>query len=60
MDIKLELLSGAICDAVKENLCTLQIDVNQIVDSKATNILDEIKKVIHNDTLGDLKWLMRL
>ncbi len=57
MDIKLELLSGAICDAVKENMNTLNIDASQIVDSKAIKILGEIKDVIHNENLDDFEMI---
>ena len=57
MDIKLELLSGAICDAVRDNIYTLHIDANQIVDSKATKILNEIKAVIHNSNLDDFEMV---
>ncbi|MBQ7986689.1 MAG: hypothetical protein IJ304_05455 [Clostridia bacterium] len=57
MDIRLELLSGAICDAVRENMTTLTIDANQIVDSKATKILGEIKAVIHNNNLDDFEMV---
>jgi len=57
MDIKLELLSGAICDAVKENMNTLNIDASQIVDSKAIKILGEIKDVIHNESLDDFEMV---
>ncbi len=57
MDIKLELLSGAICDAVRENLYTLHIDADQIVDSKAAKVLGEIKEVIHNQNLDDFEMV---
>ncbi|MBR5809253.1 MAG: hypothetical protein IKY39_04025 [Clostridia bacterium] len=57
MDVKLELLSGAICDAVKENMDTLNIDASQIVNSKAIKILREIKDVIHNEKLEDFEMV---
>ncbi len=57
MDIKLELLSGAICDAVKENMNTLNIDASQIVDSKAIKILGEVKDVLHNENLDDFEMI---
>ena len=57
MDIKLELLSGFICDTIRENIDTLDIDANQIVDSKATKILGEIKNVIHNENLDDFEMV---
>ena len=53
MDIKLELLSNHICDAIRENLDTLDIDPQKIADTKATKILGEIKEVICNDELDD-------
>ena len=53
MDIKLELLSNCICDAVRENLDTLNITPKKLVETKATKILGEIKEVICNDNLDD-------
>ncbi len=57
MDIKLELLSGAICDTIRENMDTLHIDADQIVDSKAIKILGEIKEVLHNESLDDFEMV---
>lgn len=57
MDIKLELLSGAICDAIRENMHTLHINADQIVDSKAVKILGEIKEVLHNESLDDFEMV---
>ena len=53
MDIKLELLSNCICDAVRENFDTLDINPKKLIDTQATKILGEIKEVICNDELDD-------
>lgn len=53
MDIKLELLSNCICDAICENFDTLNINQKELIDTKATKILGEIKEVICNDELDD-------
>ena len=53
MDIKLELLSNCICDAVSENFDTLDINPTKLIDTQATKILGEIKEVICNDELDD-------
>ena len=53
MDIKLELLSEWVCEAVRDNFTTLNINPRKIIDTKATKILGEIKEVICNDELDD-------
>ncbi len=57
MDIKLELLQGAICDAIKNNIEKINIDADKIVDTKSTKLLSEIKKIINNDTLTDFEMV---
>lgn len=55
MDIKLELVSSAVCDAVTENLSSINIDLEKVVDTKAINILGQIKNVICNENLDDFQ-----
>lgn len=60
MDIKLELLSGFICDTIRENLDTLNINPKEIIDTQATKILGEIKDVICNDSLEDFEAIDKI
>jgi len=53
MDIKLELLSGALVDAIQEIFIIKEFDSKTLIDTKATKILGEIKEVICNDDLDD-------
>lgn len=53
MNIKLELLSGSIAEAIQEIFLMHDIDHSQLVDTKATKVLGEIKDVICDSTLDD-------
>lgn len=52
MNIKLELLQNHICDMII-NIFESNLDANQIADTKAISILNNIKKVILDDSLSD-------
>ena len=60
MDIKLELLANSICDAVRENMGTLNINPEEITDSQATKILGKIKAVICDESLDDFEAIDKI
>ena len=60
MDIKLELLANHICDTVRENIGTLNINPEEITDSQATKILGEIKAVICDESLDDFEAIDKI
>lgn len=53
MNIKLELLSGALAEAIQEIFVMKDIDHRELIDTRATKILGEIKDVICNEALDD-------
>ena len=53
MDIRLELLRESVEDFVKSNFNSLEIDADEITNTKAIKMLDEIVKVIRNDDIDD-------
>ena len=53
MDIKLELLKRRIWYMINNSLSMFEIDADEIADTTAIQVLDEIKKVIGNDDLDD-------
>ncbi|MBR4723231.1 MAG: hypothetical protein IK072_00665 [Clostridia bacterium] len=53
MNIKLELLKGAICDAVTRGLEYAEIDADEIADTTAIKVLSEIKEIISDDKKSD-------
>ena len=53
MQIKLELLKGAIFDAINEKLPYMEIDVDKIADTTAIKALSEIKEIIHDKEKED-------
>lgn len=48
MDIKLELLAGAISDAINSRIKYIDINADEIINSTALEALDEIALVIRN------------
>ena len=48
MDIKAELLAGAITDLLYQRLEGCHIDASEIADTEATKALGEIKKIIQD------------
>ncbi|MBE7028064.1 MAG: hypothetical protein E7407_03410 [Ruminococcaceae bacterium] len=53
MNIKLALLINYISDFIKDKLEDFEIDVSQIADTTATQMLTEIQKVIKNENYSD-------
>lgn len=53
MNIKLELLKGCIKDAIFQNLEYLDIDIDEIADTNAIKILEQIALVIRDPRLED-------
>ena len=53
MQLKLDLLKGGICEAVGAGLEHIEIDVSYITDTRAIQVLSEIKAIINDDTKSD-------
>ena len=53
MSIKLELSTTEIAEFIKEKLNEQAFDITQIVDTKATQILQEIQSILVNENLSD-------
>ncbi len=53
MNIKLELLKGYIADFIKNHLKDFEIDVCEIADTTAIQMLREIQKVIQDEQYSD-------
>ena len=53
MDLRDELVCQDIGRALIEYFKVVKIDYEKIVQTKALNALEEIKKIIHNDTRDD-------
>ena len=49
MHLKLELLKGAIFDAITSGLTYAEIDADKIADTTAIKALSEIKEIIHDE-----------
>jgi hypothetical protein len=53
MKLKLELLKGAIFDAVIKGLENAEIDADEIADTTAVKVLSEIKEIINDSEKSD-------
>ena len=53
MHLKLELLKGAICDAVTAGLYRIEANADKIADSTAIKVLSEIKTIVSDDKKSD-------
>ncbi|MCR4719123.1 MAG: hypothetical protein K5768_05780 [Firmicutes bacterium] len=57
MNLKFELLQGAIFDAVRQGLCyaemNSEINADEIADTTAIKALSEIKEIISDDEKSD-------
>lgn len=53
MDLKLELLTNAVCEAVKYSIADIQIDASRIIETESFMILNEIRNIIQNQELSD-------
>ncbi len=57
MNLKLELLQPYLSDGIRQYLKDLDLDVNQIVDTKATQMLEEIRSILQNTALDDFEMV---
>ena len=55
MNIKLELLKGAIFDAINEKLPYIEIDADKIADTTEIKALSEIKEIINDEEKEDFE-----
>ena len=55
MNIKLELSAEKIAEFIKESLEESNFDIAKIVDTKATQILQEIQNILANEELSDFE-----
>lgn len=53
MGIKLEIFAGAAADAVKNALSYISIDTNDVINTVALKVLNEIAEVIRNDEIEE-------
>ncbi len=53
MDIKLNIFSGAVSDAINSAIQYLHIDTNDVINSVALTALNEIQQVIQNPEIED-------
>ena len=53
MNLKLELLKGAIFDAITQGINYVEIDADRIADTTAIKILSEIKEIINAEEKED-------
>lgn len=60
MDIKLELLRGYMADYVKHHIEDFEIDANKISDSRAIEILSEIRQVIQEEGNTDFECVEKI
>ncbi len=51
MELKLELIKGAVADLVTNRIVNEEIDANRIANTKAITMLGEIQAVLQNDKL---------
>ena len=55
MDIKLELIIGAIYDIINERIGFLDIDADKIANTTAITALSEIQEIIKNEDYSDFE-----
>ena len=55
MQIKLELLKGAIFNAITSGLMYAEIDADEVADTTAIMALSEIKNIIHDGEKEDFE-----
>ncbi len=53
MDVKLDIFAGAISDAINNTIRYIHIDADEIVNSVALIVLEEIAQVIRNTEIID-------
>ena len=52
MRIKLELVRIAVADMVASGIADMDIDINKVANSRAIEILEQIRAVMQNDKLS--------
>lgn len=55
MNIKLELLKDCIYEFIDNRIDDFDIDANEIIDSRAICMLQEIQKIIKNEKYNDFE-----
>jgi len=55
MDISLELLSSTLADYIQEQLVMKNFNAKKIVDTKSTQILQEIQNILAKEELSDFE-----
>ena len=55
MNIRFELSTSAIAELIKESLEESNFDIAKIVDTKATQILQEIQNILAKEDLSDFE-----
>ena len=60
MNIKTELLKKHISDYITKNIDDFEIDVNDIANTVAIEVLSEIKRIIINDDLDEFDIVERI
>ena len=55
MNISLELFSAEIAEFIKEKLDEKELAITQTIDTKATQILQEIQNTLSNNALSDFE-----
>ncbi len=53
MKMKLEIFAGAVSDAINKAIRYIHIDTNDVINSVALTVLDEIRAVIQNTEIED-------
>ena len=60
MELKVELLKDNILDFISNNLDKFEIDADEISNSNAIIILEEIQQVIKNETYSDFETVEQI
>lgn len=53
MDIRCELIAGAIVDVINKRIKDIYVDMDQLVENKAIGALSEIQEVICDEGISD-------
>ena len=57
MNIKTEIIKSYISDVVCNSISDFDIDADEIANSKAIEILEEIQQILKNDSLDDFEMI---
>lgn len=60
MDIRVELLKEEIAQMIKDKVCDLDIDANEIIHSQSSKILEEIVGIVRDTDLTDFMAMDRI